>query len=82
MGYLLAEGAGSTPNANQAQTMRGEAYKWLLIAQRGGSEEAARGIAALKPLMTPEQIAASEKSAAAFKPIQPYASPQTIQGKP
>ncbi len=73
-GFLLAQGAAAAKLPAHAQQLRLEAYKWLLIAEKGGAPDAARGVAALKKLLTEEQLAAGAQSAAAFKPINPYSA--------
>jgi hypothetical protein len=82
LGFLLAQGAAAAKDPTHSQRMRLEAYKWLLIAQRAGDAGAAKGVAAVKALMSPAQIAEAEKNAAEFELIHPYASPKAPQGKP
>lgn len=82
LGFLLAQGAAAAKDPSHSLRMRSEAYKWLLIAERSGDANAARGVIAVKQLMTPEQIAEAEKSAAEFQSIHPYASPKAPQAKP
>ncbi len=82
VGFLLAQGAAAAKNPVHAERMRSEAYKWLLIAERSGDANATKGLNAVRKLMSPEQIAEAEKSAAAFQSIKPYASQEAPQAKP
>ena len=49
---------------------------------RGGSPDAANGVAALKKLMTAEDMTEAEKMAVTFKPVNPYASAAPVSAKP
>jgi localization factor PodJL len=60
LGYLYEQGRGVTANP-------AEAYKWYLIASRQGDAEARSSVERLRPNLTPQAIAAAERSAAAFR---------------
>ena len=81
-GFLLAQGAAAAKLPAHSRQMRIEGYKWLLIAERGGSPDAVNGLAALKKLMPAGDIEEAEKMAASFKPVNPYASAAPVSAKP
>lgn len=82
LGFLMAQGAAALKDPIQAQEFRRQAYKWLLIAKRSGNMVADVGIAKLKTLLTPEEIAKVEIDAAAWKPAGAPADSGQIREKP
>ena len=68
LGFLMTQGAASLKDEAQAKEFRRQAFKWLLIAKRGGNVEADAGLAGLRSLLTADDIAKAETEAAVWQP--------------
>jgi TPR repeat protein len=52
-----------------------EAYKWFILASGQGIKESQTNLSAMRPLMTPEQIAEAQRLVREFKPTETAESP-------